>query len=158
VDAIIYGTGFRATEFLSPMKITGRGGLDLNQAWHDGAEAYLGMTIAGFPNFYMLYGPNTNLGSNSIIFMIECQAKYIMQCLAEARARNLKRLEVRADVMRRYNEDIQAQLKDSVWAAGCHSWYHNDAGKVTNNWPGYTQTYRRRTEKLNLADYELVPA
>jgi cation diffusion facilitator CzcD-associated flavoprotein CzcO len=154
VDAIIYGTGFRATEFLSPMRITGSKGLELNQAWHDGAEAYLGITVTGFPNFFMLYGPNTNLGSNSIIFMIECQAKYIMQCLEELRARNLRRLEVRADAMQRYNEDIQAQLRASVWSAGCNSWYHNAAGKVTNNWPGYTQEYKRRTALLNLADYQ----
>jgi cation diffusion facilitator CzcD-associated flavoprotein CzcO len=156
VDAIVYGTGFKATEFLSPMRISGRGGVELNQAWREGAEAYLGISVAGFPNFFMLYGPNTNLGSNSIVFMIECQANYIMQCLAWLKAPGAKFVDVRADVQRSFNTDIQAQLKSSVWSAGCHSWYHNASGKVTNNWPGYTAEYRRRTAVANADDYALV--
>lgn len=158
VDAVIYGTGFKATEFLSPMRITGLDEKDLNEAWNEGAEAYLGMSTNGFPNFFMLYGPNTNLGSNSIVFMIECQANYIMQCLKKLAAEDSKFLDIRADVQREYNDHIQQRLKNSVWSAGCSSWYHNDAGKITNNWPGYTREYKKLTKTMNPADYEFTPA
>ena len=80
-DVIIYGTGFGATQFLTPMQVSGRGGRSLRQAWRDGAQAYLGITVAGFPNFFMLYGPNTNLGGNSIIYMLEGQIGYVLGAL-----------------------------------------------------------------------------
>lgn len=152
-DCIIYGTGFKATEFLAPMEITGKHGQALNQAWAEGAEAYLGITVAGFPNFFMLYGPNTNLGSNSIVFMIECQTRYIMRCLHSLLDDGKKSLEIREDIQRHFNEDLQAKLKDSVWNAGCSSWYHNAAGKVTNNWPGYTRKYRRLTRAPEFSEF-----
>ena len=158
LDAIVYGSGFQATEFLAPMRITGTGGRELGAAWAQGAEAYKGVVVNGFPNFFMLYGPNTNLGSNSIIFMIECQVGYIMQCLQALRTHKLKALDIRAPVQQAYNEDIQAQLAASVWSAGCNSWYHNAAGKVTNNWPGYTQAYKRQMSELDLENFEQIPA
>ncbi len=154
VDAIIYGTGFKATDFLTPMTIKGANGRDLNDAWRDGAEAYLGITVADFPNFFMLYGPNTNLGSNSIIFMIECQANYIMQCLKAMEAKQAKTLDVKPTVMREFNDGLQATLKDTVWNAGCKSWYVNEKGRNTNNWPALTAEYREITSELQEADYQ----
>ena len=131
------------------MTIKGRGGLDLNEAWRDGAEAYKGVSVPGFPNFFMLYGPNTNLGSSSIIFMIEQQAKYIMQCVQKLAKGDAKAVEVKHAPMKSYNERIQKKLQSSVWSAGCNSWYHTDSGKVTNNWPGYTRDYKRLMRDLD---------
>lgn len=155
-DTIIYGTGFQATDFLTPMKITGRHGQDLNQAWKDGAEAYLGISVHGFPNLFMLYGPNTNLGHNSIIYMLESQIHYIRQCLAAMEDDSVRALEVRANIQSHFNEEVQRKIRDTVWDKGCHSWYKTESGKNTNNWPGFTFDYRRLTRQVNWSDYELV--
>ncbi len=156
VDAIIYGTGFQSTDFLAPMKITGRKGKDLNESWRDGAEAYLGITISGFPNLFMLYGPNTNLAHNSIIYMLESQVQYIMSCIEALQDKNLSFLDLKNDYQKNYNNEIQRRLKDFVWSSGCANWYTNSAGKNTNNWPGFTFEYNMRTHKVNLNDYEIV--
>lgn len=153
VDTIIFGTGFTANEFLAPMTIRGLHGT-LDDAWRAGAEAYLGMTISGFPNLFVLYGPNTNLGHNSIIYMLESQFEYVMQALAELH--RVRHLDVRPDVQAAFNTSIQQQLAESVWAGDCTSWYKTAGGKITNNWPGYTFTYRRRTRKLELADFAIA--
>ncbi|MCG8392245.1 MAG: NAD(P)/FAD-dependent oxidoreductase [Pseudomonadales bacterium] len=156
VDVIIYGTGFKATDFLTPMTITGRNGIGLNQAWQNGAEAYLGITVHGFPNLFMLYGPNTNLGHNSIIYMLESQIRYILQCLETLEEKNARALEVREGVQASFNADVQDKIRNTVWDKGCHSWYKTESGKNTNNWPGFTFDYRRLTDTLKLEDYELV--
>lgn len=153
-DVLIMGTGFKATEFLAPMQIRGRGGMDLHQQWQNGAEAYLGLTVPGFPNLFMMYGPNTNLGGNSIIFMIECQARYLVQALQALR--ETPAMEVKAAVSDKYNADIQERLRHTVWNAGCSSWYHTADGRITNNWPGQTAEYRERTSRFNPADYQPV--
>jgi cation diffusion facilitator CzcD-associated flavoprotein CzcO len=152
VDAIIYGTGFTANEFLAPMTIRGLH-TTLDEAWQHGAEAYLGITVSGFPNLFMLYGPNTNLGHNSIIYMLESQIGYVMQCLEQLH--RIKHLDVRPDIQRAFNASLQQQLAGSVWAGDCTSWYKNAAGKVTNNWAGYTFAYRRITRVLRLDDYAI---
>lgn len=152
VDVIIFGTGFQATEFLAPMTITGRHGQTVNNAWRDGAEAYLGITVHGFPNLFMLYGPNTNLGHNSIIYMLESQFRYITQCLTTLHQQQPV-LEVRAEVQQAFNKKIQHELQNSVWSQGCDSWYKTASGKITNNWPGFTFRYRRATRQLNQTDY-----
>lgn len=150
-DVIIYGTGFRTTELLAPMTIVGRDGTELEQAWSAGAQAYLGCEIAGFPNLFVMYGPNTNLGHNSIIFMLERQAAYIGQAIERLRDEDLATVEVRADVQQRYDEELQARLRDSVWNAGCASWYRNDAGRIVNNWAGTTVEYAWRTRRYQPA-------
>jgi cation diffusion facilitator CzcD-associated flavoprotein CzcO len=152
-DVIVYGTGFLATEFLAPMRIVGRDGRDLHEEWAAGAHAYLGMTVPGFPNFAMVYGPNTNLGGSSILSMIECQTGYIGQA-AEALAGGLDRVEVRTDVAERYDHEMQERLSQSVWTSGCASWYQTPGGRVTTNWPGQVREYRERTAAFELADYE----
>ncbi|MBN3791487.1 alpha/beta hydrolase fold domain-containing protein [Burkholderia sp. Ac-20353] len=152
VDAIVYGTGFAATEFLSPMRITGRGGLDLNDAWRRGAQAYLGMTVPGFPNFFMLYGPNTNLGHNSIVYMLESQIAHVMRCVRAMRRAGATAIDVDARRYGRFNLHVQQRLAGSVWS-GCKSWYVDASGHNSTNWPGFTLSYRWLTRFSGLAAY-----
>jgi cation diffusion facilitator CzcD-associated flavoprotein CzcO len=151
IDCIIFGTGFAATDFLVPMTITGSGELDLHQAWRNGAEAYLGMTIAGFPNFFMLYGPNTNLAHNSIVFMLESQIRYVVACLQ--RLRSARSIEVKPDVQNQFNARLQQRLRHTAWAKGCSSWYLTADGRNTTNWPGYTFEFRLKTRAPKWNDY-----
>lgn len=144
VDVLIFGTGFRSTEFLAPMEVIGRDGADLNEAWSKGAKAHLGVAVAGFPNFFLLYGPNTNLGHNSIIFMIEAQSRYITRAVRELRDDGLAWLDVRGEVMDLYNTQLQRNADGTVWVADCDSWYKNEHGVVTNNWPAFTVSYWKR--------------
>lgn len=157
VDAIILGTGFQATDFLAPLRITGRSGQDLNEAWREGAEAHLGITVSGFPNLFMLYGPNTNLSHSSIVFMLESQMRYILQGVERLGRGDLKWLEVRPEIQSEFNARIQERIGATVWDKGCNSWYKTAAGKNTNNWPGFTVSYRRRTRRLRLFDFHLEP-
>ena len=152
VDVIVYGTGFAATQFLSPMRITGKAGLDLNEAWRDGAAAYLGMTVAGFPNFFMLYGPNTNLGHNSIVYMIESQIAHVMRCIQAARRLGAAAIEVDARRYRAHALQMREALRRTVWN-GCTTWYTDANGHSTTNWPGFTFTYRWQTRHSSLAAY-----
>jgi cation diffusion facilitator CzcD-associated flavoprotein CzcO len=155
-DAIVFATGFRATEFLAPIQVTGPGGRSLAVEWRDGAHAYLGVTVSGFPNFFMLYGPNTNLGHNSILVMIEAQAAYIVQAIESLRTRGLSRLEVRQEVMKEYNRKLALDLEKSVWADAKSSWYKLADGTITNNWPHSTMRYRRLLRTVDLGDYEVA--
>jgi cation diffusion facilitator CzcD-associated flavoprotein CzcO len=153
-DVIIYATGFKSTDFLAPMTITGRNGLQLKDEWARGARAYLGVTVSGFPNFFMLYGPNTNLGHNSILVMIEAQVGYILDALAQMKARGVRRIDVRRDVLEAYNRGLQQDLARSVWATTGASWYKLADGTITNNWPHSTIRYRRLLREAKLEDYE----
>ncbi|MGZ5198349.1 MAG: flavin-containing monooxygenase [Telluria sp.] len=139
-DAIIYGTGFAASEFLSPMRVTGRDGINLNDAWRDGAEAYLGVTVPGFPNFFMIYGPNTNLGHNSIVYMLESQIAHVMRCVAAMKEQGAAAIEVDPDRHQRFNARVQRRLAHTVWN-GCTSWYVDERGRNSVNWPGFTLSY-----------------
>ncbi|ABS62600.1 putative flavin-binding monooxygenase [Parvibaculum lavamentivorans DS-1] len=156
VDAIIFATGFESTDFLAPMKVVGRGNVDLNDAWAEGAEAHRGVAVAGFPNFFMLYGPNTNLGHNSIIFMIECQANYIAQLAGALQNSRLRYLDVRKEAMESFNRTLQRDMQKTVWAAGCSSWYKTAEGKVTNNWSSFTARYWWEMRHPDFAEYALV--
>ncbi|WP_329521453.1 MULTISPECIES: flavin-containing monooxygenase [Thermomonosporaceae] len=147
VDVIIYATGFRATEFLAPMKITGLDGRELNEAWRDGAQAHLGITVSGFPNLFLLYGPYTNLGHNSIIYMLESQFRYVTGCVEAMRRAGLAWIDVRPDVQDAFTREMRERLRSTVWDAGCESWYMTADGTVVNNWPGFTFAYRRATRR-----------
>lgn len=153
LDALILGTGFLANDFLAPMRIAGLEGRELNQVWREGAEAYLGISVAGFPNLFILYGPNTNLGAGSIIYMLESQIQFVVEAIGELIRRRARYLDVRPEAQESFNSEIQELLEGSVWQAGCHSWYVTESGKNTNNWPGLTFEYRRRTRRPDLADY-----
>ncbi|WP_433661609.1 flavin-containing monooxygenase [Nocardia sp. CA-128927] len=157
VDVIIYGTGFKGTEFLWPMRIYGRAGRKLSDAWADGAHAYYGISVPDFPNLFLVYGPNTNLGVGSIIYMIESQTSYIRQAVELLGRRPGHCLEVRADQEQRHNTALQERLARTPWNF-CSSWYRNAAGRITNNWPGSQLSYRRRLRKLDPADYTLSRA
>ena len=157
-DAIILGTGFQTNEFLAPMTIRGREGRDLNDAWRDGAEAYLGLAVSGFPNMFMLYGPNTNLGAGSIITMLESQIGYVVEAVEELRRTGARWMDVRDDVQSEFNREVQERLNGSVWTAGCNSWYRTESGKVTNNWSGFVTEYKRLTRRPDPADFTLARA
>lgn len=156
-DVLIYGTGFAATDFLAPMHISGLNGQDLNSAWHEGAQAYKGISVSGFPNLFILYGPNTNLGHNSIIYMLESQFRYVLGCIEALDQHGASYLDVRPEAEQRFNDTLQEHVRRTVWDQGCSSWYKNAAGKNTNNWPGYTFSFRHITRTPDLNDYQLTP-
>ena len=129
-------------------------GLDLNDAWRDGAEAYLGMTVAGFPNLFILVGPNTGLGHNSIVFMIEAQVHYVLACLERMKQRKVGALEVKPAAQRAFNDRVQERLSSVVWnTGGCTSWYLDENGKNVTLWPGYTTEYWLRTRRPRWTHY-----
>lgn len=158
VDTIVLGTGFAATEFLAPMRITGRGGRDLHEQWKGGASAYLGTVVPGFPNFFVLYGPNTNLGHNSIIVMLEAQVGWVVQAVRAIDEGRVRELEVRRDVAEAFDAWVQERVGHTVFAGGCHSWYIDENGRNTQNWPASTLTFRRRLRRLRLEEFEPAPA
>jgi cation diffusion facilitator CzcD-associated flavoprotein CzcO len=153
-DAIVYGTGFKVHEPVRRGTISGRGGLDLADAWPTGPEAYLGVAVHGFPNFFFLLGPNSGLGHNSMVYMIESQVAYIMDALATIRAEKLTEIEVSLEAQDAYNEGLQKKLSRAVWSSGCRSWYLNEHGKNTVIWPGFTFRYRALTRKFDRSVYE----
>lgn len=158
VDCVILGTGFDTTHFLAPIQVTGLHGQTLTDTWKNGAEAYLGLTVHGFPNLFLLYGPNTNLGHNSIVYMLESQFNYVLSALdaLDHYPQPAAALNVRADIQQAFNQDLQQQLAKSVWSGGCRSWYVDAQGHNANNWPGFTFRYRALTRRLNPGDYEWV--
>ncbi len=155
-DLMVYATGFKATEFLATVQVTGLAGRTLSEEWRRGAHAYLGVTVSGFPNFFMLYGPNTNLGHNSILVMIEAQAGYIVQAVLRMRAEGARRLDVRREVMDEYNRRLAHDLEKSVWSDAKSSWYKLADGTITNNWPHGTIRYRRLLRTVDFDDYEVA--
>ena len=154
-DVIVYGTGFAATRFLAPMRITGRGGLDLNTAWMAGASSYLGMSVPEFPNFFMLYGPNTNLGHNSIVYMLESQFAHVLRALEGLRRTGADCIEVQATPHRAFNTAVQARLAKSAWV-GCRSWYLDEQGRNTVNWPGFSLSYRWLAKHAGMHAYRFT--
>lgn len=153
-DVIVYSTGFKASEFLQPMRVYGLGGRKLADVWSAGARAYLGMAVPGFPNMFLMYGPNTNLGVGSIVYMLESQARYIRKAVKALRDVP-GCFDVRSDVEAAYDRKLQRRLGKSVWTM-CSSWYRNAAGRITNNWPGTVSAYRSRTRRFRRADYRHV--
>ena len=154
LDALVFGTGFHAADSVAPMSIVGRGGVTLDDAWRDGARAYLGISVAGFPNLFLLIGPNTGLGHNSMVFMIEAQIRYVMSALAHMRRARVPALDVRREVQAGFNAALQRRMARTVWASGCTSWYLDRSGRNTTLWPGFTFVYRFLTRRLDPRKYE----
>ena len=153
VDTIVAATGFDVGRFLSAIDVTGRGGRKLEDAWKDGAEAYLGITTTGFPNVFMLYGPNTNNGS--ILTMLEHQADYIVRQIARMEAEEIAWMDVRRDAMARYNERVQRELSQvEVWQAACHNYYRAASGRIVTQWPNRMDEYQRRACEPDANAYE----
>ncbi|HYD79865.1 MAG TPA: NAD(P)/FAD-dependent oxidoreductase [Paucimonas sp.] len=157
VDAIIYGTGFAATEFLVPMKIRGLGGVSLHERWREKhAHAYLGMCISGFPNFFMLYGPNTNLGAGSIVYMLERQSRYVAQCLARLRELPGRYMTVRPEAEAAFDDWVTIRNAQLPYESGCRNWYLDAGGRNTSNWGGYMSEYGRVTRVWREEHFEFV--
>jgi cation diffusion facilitator CzcD-associated flavoprotein CzcO len=155
LDCLIYGTGFRATEFMLPMEIAGTGGLALREAWSEGAHAHLGMTVPGFPNLFVMYGPNTNTSGGSIIAYLEWQAAYIRQAIQFLAQSGATALEVRPEVEQASDVALQANFAGTAWLE-CDSWYKIEGGRIVTNWPGYMRQYRARTHTLDPTEFTLT--
>ena len=146
-DVIVYGTGFDSQDFLSSIDITGTDGRKLDEQWADGARAYLGIYVPHFPNLLVSYGPNTNLGGGSIIYMLEAQARHMRQALDRLRDNGHRTVEVTTTAEEVYDQGVQAELSHSTWAH-CDNWYRHPSGRITSNWPGSTHPYAKRTRTL----------
>ena len=159
IDTLIFATGFTPAELPIAERIRGREGRSLAEVWGGSPQAYLGTTVTGFPNLFLLYGPNLNLGHSSIVYMLESQMNYVLDALRAMRALGAGELEVRAEAQAAYNEEIQARLADTVWnTGGCGSWYIDRNGRNSIQWPGFTFEYRRRTRRFDAAAYRLTAA
>jgi len=157
-DVLIYGTGFSASAFVAPMRVFGSGGVELNEEWGGDARAYLGITVPGFPNFFMLYGPNTNLVINgSILVMVECQVRYAVEAIGRLLRSGHRSMSCRREVHERYGLEMEEGNATMVWGvADVPTWYRNAHGRVTQNWPFDLHSYWSRTLEPDLADYELA--
>ena len=157
-EVLIYGTGFTASDFVAPMRVFGEEGVELNEEWGGDAMAYLGITVPGFPNFFMLYGPNTNLVINgSILIMVECQVHYAVESIGRLLRSGHRAMSCRRDVHERYAAEMEEGNSKMVWGvADVPTWYRNKNGRVTQNWPLDLHTYWSRTLEPDLGDYELA--
>ncbi len=151
-DVLIYATGFSTTDFLAPIEITGRTETTLRDAWANRPLAHRGVTVPEFPNLFVLYGPNTNLGSNSILFMLESQIQYVAHLMRAANDRDWRGIEVRTEALEEWRHMIDDESGDTAWVQGCHSWYTID-GVNTNNWPKSSWQYHQLMRSVDLANY-----
>ncbi|HTR88566.1 MAG TPA: NAD(P)/FAD-dependent oxidoreductase [Solirubrobacteraceae bacterium] len=155
VDCIIWGTGFQSTEFMFPMEIAGREGRSLREEWAQGPRAHLGICVSGFPNMFLMYGPNTNTSGGSIIFFEEAQAAYLRQALQALARRGGGSIEVRPEVQEAGDREMQARFPGTAWTR-CDSWYRNERGRIVTNWPGYMREYAQRTRELDEREYAIA--
>ena len=159
VDAIVFGTGFDVQHYMDHITVRGRGGQTLQEAAAGGGmQAYKGCAVAGFPNYFMITGPNTGLGHNSMIYMIESGVNYVMDAITQLRRNGWHSVDVKRDVQDAYNANLQRRLQKTVWASGCKSWYLDSNGKNTTLWPGFTFSYRHITRRFDAANYTIRPA
>ncbi len=156
VDCIIWATGFRATEFVAPMRVQGVTGRTLEEVWSDGAHAHLGLTVPGFPSMFLMYGPNTNTSGGSIIVYLEAQAGYIRQALEHLRSGGYRSLDVRPEVEAASDQELQARFAGTAWTS-CDSWYRDSHGRIVANWPGYMRDYLQRTQTFAATEYVFSP-
>ena len=155
IDVIICGTGFHVTDAPLPQHIHGRNGVSLAERWQGGQNAYLGTTVTGFPNLFLLIGPNTGLGHNSMVYMIESQLAYILDCLRKMDRQNLQAVDVWPEVQEAFNAEVQRRMQGTVWMSGCSSWYLDANGRNTTIWPGFTFEFRRRTQCFDQQHYNV---
>ncbi len=158
VDTIIFGTGFRVTDNPVAERVHGVGGVSLAQRWEQtGAQAHLGSTVAGFPNLFLLAGPNTGIGHTSLVVMIEAQLAYVVDALDQMRARGLRRVDLKPQALAAWTAEIQAKAAPTVWnSGGCASWYLDEEGRNTALWPGQTYRFRQRTKRFDIEHYEVA--
>ncbi|KAK7538661.1 cyclohexanone monooxygenase [Phyllosticta citribraziliensis] len=157
-DLVVYATGFRSVQFMYPIKVVGSGGRSLSDVWKEGPQAYYGITVESLPNFGMLYGPNTNLGHNSIVLMVEAQSRYIAGMIKTVidgrRQGKTLAIQPKPEIVRAFNVELQNRLGKSAFAdPNCSSWYKTKDGRVTNNWSGTVVEYQKKIEKVKWSDY-----
>ncbi|MGI8921339.1 MAG: flavin-containing monooxygenase [Solirubrobacteraceae bacterium] len=157
VDTIVLATGFHVTDNPAAEHVRGRDGRSLAQVWQGSPRAYLGSAIAGFPNLFMLIGPNTGLGHSSMVYMIESQLTYVLDCLEHMQRLQIGSIEVRSEVMDAYNAKLDRGLSGTVWASGCASWYYDATGRNATLWPGFTWQFRRATRRFDATAYRTSP-
>ncbi|MBV8180758.1 MAG: NAD(P)/FAD-dependent oxidoreductase, partial [Mycobacterium sp.] len=157
VDTVIYGTGFRATDFLGSLDVYGRGGRRLHDDWVDGAEAYLGTVVPGYPNLFTLYGPNTN-GVTSIIYILEAQSEFVRRVLDDMGQRRLRAVEIKQQIHDAYNVEIQDALAGTVWVANCNNYFRHPNGKVVTQFPYNGQTFVERLARVGLDEFHQFAA
>ncbi|MFJ4286905.1 flavin-containing monooxygenase [Paenarthrobacter nicotinovorans] len=158
LDVVVFGTGFHSQSFQGSLDIIGRGGVRLAERWGDAAEAHLGITVDDFPNMFLVYGPNTNLNHNTIATMLELQHAYIVEAIEFVQTHPNFSFDVRHEVLRAFNDRVQAELEKSSYTSDCSSWYKNAAGRVVNNWSGTVEEYRALTAHVDLEDYHRTSA
>jgi len=157
VDTIIFGTGFRVTDAPVAHRIRGRDGRSLTEAWRGSMRAYLGTTVHGFPNLFLLLGPNTGLGHNSVVFMAEAQIRYLVAALEHLRRTGTAAVEPTLRAQAAYVADVDRRMAGTVWLqGGCHSWYLDATGRNSTLWPGYSWTYRLRARRFDPGAYDVV--
>ncbi|MCE7997998.1 MAG: NAD(P)/FAD-dependent oxidoreductase [Rhodobiaceae bacterium] len=156
-DVIVWGTGFEPLDFVAPMEIYGLEGTELSEAWNGRPEAYLGTTVSGFPNMFIMYGPNTNHGSGSVPYSNECQYNYILDAIKHLEDGSYGYLDLKSDVLAKWRSEMEKRSAETVWTkGGCSSWYVTEQGVNTNNWPGPWLEYKRRTKKVVPGEYDFV--
>jgi len=156
VDAIVLATGFAVNLATAPFPVTGRGGRTLDEVWRAGAEAYKGLAVSGFPNWFILMGPNTGPGHTSVLVFTEAQISHVLGAIRELRAGKLRFLDVRREIQDRYNAGIQRRMKHMVWTSGCNSWYLSADGSNHSLYPGFAAEYALRTRRFRASDYEIA--
>jgi cation diffusion facilitator CzcD-associated flavoprotein CzcO len=155
VDAIIFGTGFQVTDMPVGRMVRGPGGQTLDDLWQGSPKAHLGAAIPGFPNLFVLLGPNTGLGHSSMVYMIESQVAYVLDALRYMDRHGADTVQVRADAAERFNADLDERMQGTVWSTGCASWYLDSRGRNATLWPDWTWRFRQRTARFDPDDFEL---
>jgi cyclohexanone monooxygenase len=158
VDVVVCATGYAAADYLGEIDVTGEGGVALRDVWRDGAHAYLGMAVPGFPNFFMLYGPNTNVGSNSVIFVLEAQARYIVRALRHLRRKRKSYVAVRPEAMASFLAKIDEWMQGTVWTTQCSNYFRAANGRVVTQWPRSARAFWGMTRRFKAADFSFEPA
>ncbi|HET7574121.1 MAG TPA: NAD(P)/FAD-dependent oxidoreductase, partial [Solirubrobacterales bacterium] len=155
-DVLVLATGFASHDFVAPMEIAGREGRSLAEEWGEVARAYLGLTVPGFPNMFLLYGPNTNGGSGSVVNTLECGIGHVLAALREMERAEAARIEVRREAAESFDRELRAALAETVWHSGCTNWYVDENGNDPSQWPWLWSAYRRRTARLDPGAYALA--
>jgi cation diffusion facilitator CzcD-associated flavoprotein CzcO len=154
-DVLVFATGFQTHGFVAPMEIVGAGGRTLAEEWAEVPRAYLGMSVPGFPNMFLLYGPNTNGGTGSVVYVIEAGVSHVIAALSELERTHERQIEIRRQTAEDFDRELRAALAGSVWHTGCTNWYVDENGNDPNQWPWLWSTYRRRTARIEPGAYEL---
>ena len=155
-DVLVLATGFKTHGFVAPMEVIGPAGRSLAEAWEGVRRAYLGVTVPAFPNLFLIYGPNTNGGTGSVIYTIESSVAHAIAAIGELERARASRIEVRAEAAERFDRELRAALDGTVWHAGCTNWYVDENGNDPNQWPWLWHDYRRRTATIEPGTYDIA--